>query len=102
MKKYAVILVLVVACLAAAGAAYAAEMSGTVTAMDTAKNTITIKGDKMDVGFDCETGSLMQGVKVGDMVTVEYIDAGKKKKAVKITPMKHSMPAAKPKAAVGC
>lgn len=101
MKRYAVILVLVVACLAAAGAVYAAEMSGTVTAMDTAKNTITVKGDKMEAGFDCETGTLMKGVKVGDMVTVEYTEAGKMKKATKISPMQHSMPAKK-KAPVGC
>jgi len=95
MKKRGVVLVLVAMILmVVAGAAFAAEMSGTVSSMDAAKGTLTIKNEKVDVGFDCEVGSLMKDVKVGDMVTVEYNEAKGMKKATKITPKK--------KAAVGC
>ena len=95
MKKRGVILVLVaVILMVVAGAAFAAEMSGTVSSMDAAKGTLTIKNEKVDVGFDCEVGSLMKDVKVGDMVTVQYNEVKGMKKATKITPKK--------KAAVGC
>ena len=95
MKKRGVILVLVaVILMVVAGAAFAAEMSGTVSSMDAAKGTLTIKNEKVDVGFDCEVGSLMKDVKVGEMVTVQYNEVNGKKKATKITPKK--------KAAVGC
>jgi Cu/Ag efflux protein CusF len=97
MKKHGVILVLVaVILLVVAGAAFAMEMSGTVSAMDTSKGTLTIKNEKVDVGFDCETGSMMKDVKVGDNVSVEYKEVDGKKKAMKITPMKMK------KAPVGC
>jgi hypothetical protein len=96
MKKSGLIVVLVaVIMLVVVGVAFAAEMSGTVSAMDTQKQTLTIKDEKMDVAFDCETGSIMKDVKVGDKVTVQYTEAGGKKKATKIAPMKK-------KAAVGC
>jgi hypothetical protein len=95
MKKRGVILVLVALILmVVAGSAFALEMSGTVSAMDNAKGTLTIKNEKVDVGFDCEVGSLMKDVKVGEMVTVQYNEVNGKKKATKITPKK--------KAAVGC
>ena len=67
MKKSGVILVLVaVLLLVVAGAAFALELSGTVSAVDNEKQTLTVKDAKVDVGFDCETGSLMKDVKVGD------------------------------------
>ncbi len=95
MKKRGVILVLVaVILMVVAGVAFAMEMSGTVSAVDTAKGTMTIKNEKVDVGFDCEEGSLMKDVKVGEMVTVQYNEVNGKKKVTKITPKK--------KAAVGC
>jgi hypothetical protein len=97
MKRKAVVLIFVVALLAVAGAAYAMEMSGTVSAVDSAKNTFTIKGEKMDAAFDCETGTILKDVKVGDKVTVKYDEAGGKKKASKISPMTQSK-----KAPVGC
>ena len=69
MKKIAVMVILVEVCLVVAGAAYAAEVSGTVTALDAAKNTITVKGEKMEATIDCETGgSMLKGIKVGDKV----------------------------------
>lgn len=65
------------------------EMSGQVTAVDAAKGTLTLKSGSVEAGFDCETGSLIKDVKVGDMVTVQYKEEGGKKKATKVwaTPM---------------
>ena len=97
MKKMVVVLILVAVCLAAAGTVFAMEMTGTVTAVDTAKNTLSIKGEKMEASFDCETGSILTGVKVGDQVSVQYSEAGGKKKASKISPAKQTK-----KAPVGC
>ncbi len=98
MKKMVVMVILIAVCLVAAGAAFAAqEMTGSVTAVDMGKNTITVKGEKMEAAMDCETGSMLQGIKVGDVVNVKYDDLGKSKRAIKITPAKKA-----PKAAVGC
>src|SRR5574342_199920 len=65
------------------------EMSGQVTAVDAAKGTLTLKSGSVEAGFDCETGSLIKDVKVGDKVTVQYKEEGGKKKATKVwaTPM---------------
>ena len=94
--KVATKLVLVVFVLFAfVGVALALEMSGDVTAVDAAKGTLSLKSGTVDTGFDCETGSLIKDVKVGDKVTVEYKEVGGKMKATKVTPMKK-------KAAVGC
>jgi hypothetical protein len=98
VMKTSVMLFFVVLILAAfTGAAFALEMSGKVTAVDPAKGTMTIQNEKIEAGFDCETGSLIKDVKVGDQVKVEYNEVGGKKKATKVTPA-----AAKKKAAVGC
>jgi hypothetical protein len=97
MKKKAIVLILVAAFLTVAGAAYAMDMSGTISAVDAAKNTFTIKGEKMEAAFDCETGTILKDVKVGDKVTVQYNEVGGKKKASKISPMTSSK-----KAPVGC
>lgn len=95
MKKGGFILVLVAGILlVVAGAAFALEMSGTVSAVNAEKGMLTVKDEKVDVGFDCEIGSMIKDVKVGDKVTVQYEESGGKKKATKVTPMK--------KAAVGC
>jgi len=93
--KGATLLLFVVLMLTFVGAAYAAEMSGTVSAVNAEKATLVLKNQTVEAGFDCESGSLMKGVKVGDQVTVEYNEEGGKKKATKITPMK-------PKPQVGC
>jgi len=60
------------------------EMSGEVTAVDAAKGTLTLKSGSVEAGFDCETGSLIKDVKVGDKVTVQYKEEGGKKKATKV------------------
>jgi len=96
MKGLALLLVVTAVLLAFVGVVFAAEMSGVVTAVDAQKNTLTVKSQSMDAGFDCETGTLLKDVKVGDQVTVEYKEVGGKKTATKITPM------AKKKPAVGC
>jgi hypothetical protein len=94
--KVATSLVLVVFVLFTfVGLALALEMSGEVTAVDAAKGTLSLKSGAVDAGFDCEAGSLIKDVKVGDKVAVEYKEEGGKKKATKVTPMKK-------KAAVGC
>ena len=91
-----VLVIIAVVLLAFVGVALAAEMSGTVTAVNAEKNTLTLKSQTMDASYDCEEGSMLKSVKVGDDVTVEYKETGGKKIATKITPMK------KKKAAVGC
>ncbi len=99
MKKSVIMIGMVVVVLAAfVGAAVAAEMSGTVTEVNAHHNTIKIKNEKIEAGFDCETGSMIAGIKVGENVTVEYTEAGGKKKATKITPAA----ATKKQAPVGC
>ncbi|HAM53560.1 MAG TPA: hypothetical protein DCP92_23780 [Nitrospiraceae bacterium] len=70
------------------GVAVAKEMSGQVTAVNVEKGTLTVKSEKMEAGFDCETGSLLKNVKAGDYVTVEYKEKNGKKVVTKITPMK--------------
>ena len=98
MKKGVLVLCCTVVVLVAfVGVALAMEMSGTVTSVDTQKGVLKIKNEKIEVGFDCETGSMIKDTKVGDNVTVEYTEAGGKKKATKVSPM-----APKKKAPVGC
>jgi len=88
MKNSILILgVVLVVLVAFAGAALAMEMSGSVTAVDAQKGMLKIKNENIEVGFDCEKGSLIKNVKAGDHVTVEYTEAAGKKKATKVTPM---------------
>jgi len=70
------------------GVAVAKEMSGEVIAVDAMKGTLTLKSGTVDTGFDCEKGSLIKDVKVGDQVTVEYKEVDGKKMATKVTPKK--------------
>lgn len=96
MKGVAVFLMIAAVVLAFAGAALAKEMSGVVTAVDVEKSTIAIKAESMAVSFDCETGSLLKGIKVGDTVKVQYAEEGGRKLATsvtRITPMKEAAPA---------
>jgi len=87
MKVRAAILFPLVAAvvLAFAGPALAMEMSGVVTAVDVEKSTITLKSEKMPVSFDCETGSMVKDIKVGDTVTVQFTEEGGKKLATSVT-----------------
>lgn len=93
-KRVSVFVLITLVLTVFVGVAIAAEMSGEVTAVDAAKGTLTLKSGSVNVGFDCETGSMVKDVKVGDKVTVQYTEEGGKKKATKVSPMK--------KAAVGC
>jgi hypothetical protein len=70
------------------GMAVAKDMSGEVIAVDAAKGTLTLKSGTVDVPFDCETGSLIKDVKVGDQVTVKYKEEGGKKIATDVTQKK--------------
>jgi hypothetical protein len=95
MKRAMSLFLIVFVLLTFVGIALAAEMSGEVTAVNAAKGTLTLKTGTVEAGFDCETGSLIKEVKVGDQVTVQYKEEGGKKIATKVTPMKKKAP-------VGC
>jgi PDZ domain-containing secreted protein len=96
MKRAISLLVMVVVLLSFVGVALAAEMSGEVTAVDTAKGSLTLKSGEVASGFDCE-GSLVKDLKVGDKVTILYKEENGKKIITTITPMK-----VKKKGNVGC
>ena len=63
-------------------------MTGEVIAVDAAKGTLTLKSGKVEAPFDCESGSMIKDVKVGDQVTVTYKEQDGKKIATKVTPKK--------------
>lgn len=88
MKATISFLFIAVVLLTFIGVAVAKDMSGEVTAVDAMKGTLTLKSGTVDAGFDCEQGSLIKDVKVGDQVTVEYKEVGGKKIATKVTPKK--------------
>ena len=95
MKQATSLFLIVFVLLTFVGVALAAELSGEVTAVNAAKGTLTLKSGTVEAGFDCETGSLIKDVKMGDQVTVQYKEEGGKKIATKVTPMKKKAP-------VGC
>ncbi len=88
MKRATIVLLISFIVVVFAGLALAAEMSGEVTAVDAGKGTLTLKSGTVEAGFDCEKGSLIKEVKVGDKVTVEYQEKGGKKIVTKVVPMK--------------
>jgi len=88
MKVATSFLVVAFVLLTFLGMAVAKEMSGEVIAVDASKGTLTLKSGTVQAGFDCEQGSLIKDVKVGDNVTVEYKETGGKKIATKVTPKK--------------
>ncbi len=95
MKQATSLFLIVFVLLTFVGVAVAADLSGEVTAVNAAKGTLTLKSGTVEAGFDCETGSLIKDVKVGDQITVQYKEEGGKKIATKVTPMKKKAP-------VGC
>jgi Cu/Ag efflux protein CusF len=97
MKKAAVAVMLVAAMLMIGTAAFAAEMSGTVSAVDVEKGMMKLSTGTVDVGFDCEKGSLISNVKVGDQVKVTYEEKGGKKMVSDVTVVPSKRPAS-----VGC
>ncbi len=88
MKRVTIVLLIGFVLLGFTGAALAKELSGEVTAVDAAKGTLMLKSGTVEANFDCETGSLIKDVKVGDKVTVEYKEQGGKKTVTKVVPMK--------------
>lgn len=94
--KYAVSIMLVsFILLIFVGTACAGELSGEVVAVDTAKSAFTLKTEEGTTGFAYETSSVMNDVKVGNKVTVQYRESGGKKTATRVTLMKR-------KVSVGC
>ncbi len=87
MRRATLLFLITFVLLTLVGVALAAQMSGEVTAVDTAKGILTLKSGTLTAAFDCETGSLIKDVKVGDKVAVEYKEEGGKKVATKVTPM---------------
>lgn len=87
MKRATIVLFIGLIVVVFAGLVLAAEMSGEVTAVDAAKGTLTLKSGTVEAGFDCEKGSLIKDVKVGDMVKVEYKEAGGKKIVTEVAPV---------------
>jgi len=65
------------------------EIAGEVTAVNVAKGTLTLKSGTVTSGFDCEAGSLIKDIKVGDQVTVQYNEEGSKKKITKVVSVTH-------------
>jgi hypothetical protein len=88
MKAAMSFLIIAFVLLTLGGIAVAKEMSGEVTAVDPMKGTLTLKSGTVTAPFDCESGSLIKDVKVGDHVTVQYKEAGGKKIAIKVTAKK--------------
>ena len=88
MKHAASGFLIVFVLLAFAGTVFAAEMSGEVTAVDTAKNAFTVKSEAGTTEFVCEAASVIKEVRVSDKVTVTYKKEGGKKVAEKITQIK--------------
>lgn len=95
MKRAASVVLTAFVLLTFVGAAIAGEMSGEVIAVDTAKGTLTLKSGAVTADFDCEMGSLIKEVKIGDKVIVQYKETDKKKIISKVTPMKKQV-------SVGC
>jgi hypothetical protein len=87
MKRTISIFIAVVVLLTFVGVALAAEMSGEVIAVDSAKGSLTLKSGEVAAGYDCE-GSLVKDIKVGDHVTIQYKEEGGKKIITTVTPMK--------------
>jgi hypothetical protein len=87
MKVAKSVLVVALVLLAFVGAAIASEISGVVTAVSVEKNTMAMKSATFEGSYN-KDGSLLKDVKVGDSVTVEYVELEGKKVVVKIMPMK--------------
>ena len=88
VKGAITLLLIAFAVLAFVGTALAKNMSGEVIAVDAAKGTLTLKSGTVETGYDCEEGSLIKDVKVGDKVTVQYKEKDGKKIATKVTQKK--------------
>jgi hypothetical protein len=88
MKNATSLLLIAFLLLTFVGTAVAKQISGEVTAVDLEKGTLTLKSGTVEAPFDCEKGSLIKDVKVGDHVVVKYKESGGKKIVTKVTPMK--------------
>lgn len=66
-----------------AGAAYAADSTGTIKSLDAAKNLVTLDNGAT---YDVAKGVSLSGLKVGEKVKVTYTQSGKMMDASAITP----------------
>ena len=66
-----------------AGAAYAADATGTIKSLDAAKNMVTLDNGAT---YDVAKGVSLSGFKVGEKVKVTYTQSGKMMDASAITP----------------
>jgi len=66
-----------------AGAAYAADSTGTIKSLDAAKNLVTLDNG---VTYDVAKSVSLSGLKVGEKVKVTYTQSGKMMDASAITP----------------
>ena len=95
MKRAVSVFLIFFVLLIFAGTAFAAEISGEVTALNSAKSTFALKNEAGTTEFVCEMPALVKEVKLSDKVTVQYKEESGKKVATKITPVKK-------KVSVGC
>jgi len=66
-----------------AGAAYAADATGTIKTLNAAKNVVTLDNGAT---YDIAKGVSLSGFKVGEKVNVTYTQSGKMMNASAITP----------------
>jgi Cu/Ag efflux protein CusF len=66
-----------------AGAAYAADATGTIKTLDAAKNMVTLDNG---AAYDVAKGVSLSGFKVGEKVKVTYTQSGKMMDASAIAP----------------
>ena len=66
-----------------AGAAYAADATGTIKTLDAAKNVVTLDNGAT---YDIAKGVNLSGLKVGEKVKVTYTQSGKMMDASAIAP----------------
>ena len=95
MKSAGSVILITFVLLTFVGAARAAEMFGEVVAVDSTKDTLTLKNGAVTAVFDGEAGSVIKELKTGDKVTVQYKEVGGKKVATKVAPLKKQV-------SVGC
>ncbi len=69
--------------LGAASMAYAAEATGTIKAIDMSRHTVTLNNGST---YDVAKGAKINGMKVGEKITLTYSQSGKAIDATAIKP----------------
>ncbi|MCG6552386.1 MAG: hypothetical protein L7F77_08665 [Candidatus Magnetominusculus sp. LBB02] len=84
MKRVLILNILFVFMLS--GVSFGALITGEVWQIDKAKGMLSVKNQKIEVGFSCD-GSMMKGIDKGDYVKVEYSVKDGSSKAASIVKM---------------